>query len=158
LLILVVSCRLYAEFGGHFGRLDSGRFPRPLRAEFEFSGIFFIFPHKDLMSCDAPRVMTGCPCCLRPADQLSLLFKTDCLKSGFMLASFRDVVALWPSPDALAAEIGAGMAAARKWPQRDNIPAEWWIAILRTETAKSAGVTAELLAELAARMSASARA
>ncbi len=68
-----------------------------------------------------------------------------------MISAFRDVVALWPTPDALADEIGAGVAAVRKWPQRDNIPAEWWVAILATDKAKLAGVTAELLAELAAR-------
>ena len=68
---------------------------------------------------------------------------------GTMITSFRDVVALWGSPDTLAAEIGVGVAAARKWPQRNNIPAEWWVPILRTERAREAGLTAELLAELA---------
>lgn len=68
-----------------------------------------------------------------------------------MVSSFRDVVGLWPSPDALAAEIGAGIAAVRKWPQRDNVPAEWWAPIVRTDVARSAGVTAEMLADLAAR-------
>ena len=67
-----------------------------------------------------------------------------------MVSSFREIVALWGSPDALAAEIGVGISAASKWPQRNNIPAEWWAPILRTERAREAGVTAELLAELAA--------
>ena len=66
-----------------------------------------------------------------------------------MVSSFREIVALWPSPDALAAEIGAGIAAVRKWSQRDNVPVEWWASILRTDTARSAGLTAELLIELA---------
>jgi hypothetical protein len=68
-----------------------------------------------------------------------------------MVSSFREVVALWGSPDALAADIGAGIAAARKWPQRDNIPAEWWLPILQTEVARGAGLTAEVLTALAAR-------
>lgn len=67
------------------------------------------------------------------------------------ISSFRDVVALWPSADALAAEIGAGAAAVRKWPQRDAIPAEWWLPILSTDVARAAGLTAEMLATFAAR-------
>lgn len=66
-------------------------------------------------------------------------------------STFKDVVALWASPDAMAADIGAGVAAVRKWPQRDNIPAEWWSAILETAVAREAGLTAETLAGLAAR-------
>lgn len=75
-----------------------------------------------------------------------------------MVSSFREVVGLWKTPDALAAEIGAGVPAARKWSQRNTIPAEWWLPILRTEVAQKAGVTAELLAALAAREPAEARA
>lgn len=75
-----------------------------------------------------------------------------------MVESFREVVALWGSPDALAAEIGAGVSAVRKWPQRDSIPAEWWLPILRTSKAQSAGLTAETLATFAAREQSEARA
>lgn len=75
-----------------------------------------------------------------------------------VISSFREVVGLWESPDALAAEIGVGVSAARKWPQRNNIPSEWWLAILRTERARQAGLTAEALAELAARDDAEVRA
>ena len=81
---------------------------------------------------------------------MNLQFGTIRPTSASMVSSFRDVVALWQTPDALAAEIGVGVAAARKWPQRNNIPAEWWAPILRTKRARKAGVTAELLAELAA--------
>jgi hypothetical protein len=65
-------------------------------------------------------------------------------------SSFREVIALWDSPAALAGEIGVGIAAARKWSFRNNIPAEYWFLILRTETAREAGLTAELLAAIAA--------
>jgi hypothetical protein len=51
----------------------------------------------------------------------------------------------------MALEIGAGIPAVRKWYQRDRIPAEWWLAVLASEPAKYAGVTAETLAALAAR-------
>ena len=68
-----------------------------------------------------------------------------------VFSTFRDVVSLWASPDAMAADIGASVAAARKWPQRDNIPAEWWRPILETPVARDAGLTAEMMATLAAR-------
>lgn len=67
------------------------------------------------------------------------------------IASFGSVIDLWPSPDAMASDIGAGVSAVRKWSQRDRIPDGWWTAILATEKAKAAGVTAARLAELAAR-------
>jgi hypothetical protein len=67
------------------------------------------------------------------------------------ISSFRDVIALWSSIDAMASDVGAGRWSAHKWRQRDTIPAEWWSAILSTEVAKDAGLTAELLADLAAR-------
>lgn len=75
-----------------------------------------------------------------------------------MVSNFREVVALWPSPDVLASEIGASVAAVRKWPQRGSVPAEWWMPILRTETARAAGLTAEVFVEIAARESTEARA
>lgn len=68
-----------------------------------------------------------------------------------MVSSFKEVVALWESPDALAAEIGAGVWAARKWPQRDFIPPERWPSILATPTAKEAGLSADLFAFFAER-------
>lgn len=68
-----------------------------------------------------------------------------------VFASFRDVIALWASPDAMAADIGAGVPAVRKWSQRDRIPDEWWAAVLATGTAKVKGVTADVLVRLAAR-------
>lgn len=74
-----------------------------------------------------------------------------------MVSSFREIVDLWDSPDALAAELGAGVWAVRKWPQRRMIPAEWWAPLLRTETAQKHGLTAELLADLASREPAEAR-
>jgi len=73
----------------------------------------------------------------------------DAMSARF--TTFRDVIALWTSPDALASDIGVSVAAVRKWPQRDTIPAEWWLPILRTEVARDAGLTADVLAKLAAR-------
>lgn len=65
--------------------------------------------------------------------------------------SFRAVIELWSTRDALASAIGAKPSAVSKWWQRDFIPADWWNAVLCTDKARSAGVTADLLTRLAAR-------
>jgi len=67
------------------------------------------------------------------------------------LTSFRSVIELWDSREAMAADVGAGNWAVIKWFKRDNIPSEWWLPVISSEKAKSAGVTADLLARLAAR-------
>jgi hypothetical protein len=73
------------------------------------------------------------------------------------LTSFRSVVELWGTKDAhgarleMATEIGVSAGMVTKWWQRNAIPAEYWSAILSTEKARSAGVTAELLTFLASR-------
>ena len=72
------------------------------------------------------------------------------------LTSFRAIIELWGtsmgSRIALASELpGVSATQVSKWWQRDNIPSEWWAAVLETERATSAGVTANLLTRLAAR-------
>jgi hypothetical protein len=69
--------------------------------------------------------------------------------------SFRAIIGLWSSIDAMAVEIGAPVTAVRKWSQRDRIPAEWWQAIAQAPVAHRSGVTAELMAELIARRASS---
>jgi hypothetical protein len=81
---------------------------------------------------------------------MALQFRTECPNVPVMVSTFREVVALWPSPDALASDLGAGVAAARKWSHRNSIPAEWWLPLLRTDVARKAGLTADDLAALAA--------
>lgn len=65
--------------------------------------------------------------------------------------SFRSVIELWSSKEAMAADLGARANNVSKWWQRDSIPAEWWSAILATEIARTAGLTADLFTELAKR-------
>lgn len=65
-------------------------------------------------------------------------------------SSFRDIIGLWRSPEAMADDIGANAAAVRKWSQRNRIPSEWWDAILASDVAVLGGVTAGLLTRLAA--------
>lgn len=73
------------------------------------------------------------------------------------LTSFRSIIELWGAKDAhgarlaLGAEIGASAGMVTKWWQRNSIPADWWSAVLATEKARTAGVSADLLARLAAR-------
>jgi len=74
-----------------------------------------------------------------------------------LVRTFRDVIELWPSPDALAGDIGASFAAVRKWPQRGKIPAEWWVSIVGTKIARDAGLTIEMMATLAQRPSTAAK-
>jgi DNA-binding transcriptional regulator YiaG len=67
------------------------------------------------------------------------------------IRSFRDVIALWSSKEALASDVSVPAATVSKWWQRDSIPAQRWSAVLSTETAKTAGVTSDSLTRLAAR-------
>jgi hypothetical protein len=96
---------------------------------------------------------------------MALRFRTNCPKDGAMtdLTSFRAIIELWGtsmgSRIALASELpGATATQVSKWWQRDNIPAEYWAALLETERAAAGGVTAEILTRLAAREAAEARA
>jgi hypothetical protein len=72
--------------------------------------------------------------------------------------SFRSVIALWPSVDAFAFDVGVRPPAARKWFQRDRIPSEWWGAVLSTQKARSAELSAQTFVEIAARNAAEASA
>ena len=76
------------------------------------------------------------------------------------LTSFRAIIELWKTREELAAELDAaaapglpalGASGVSKWWQRDRIPAEWWTTLLPLSKSREAGVTADLLAELAAR-------
>ena len=67
------------------------------------------------------------------------------------LTSFRTIIELWDTREAMAAEVGARPQAVSKWWQRDSLPADWWAAVLRTKRAKAAGIDAAKLTALAAR-------
>lgn len=85
-----------------------------------------------------------------------MLFRTDCpnLLGMSTIGSFRSIIELWPSKEAMASDIGAGASAVSKWWQRDSIPAEWWSVVLVAERSREAGLTADMLTTLAARPSA----
>ena len=67
-----------------------------------------------------------------------------------MVTSFKEVVDLWETPEALAADVRAGVAAVRKWRQRNRIPARYWHRLEGTSTAKSRRITVSNLAKIAA--------
>lgn len=77
---------------------------------------------------------------------------------GDSITSFRSVIELWDSQIAMAADVGARAAAISKWRERDNIPSEWWTRVLATEKARTAGLSADLFARLAAKQAEEARA
>jgi hypothetical protein len=67
--------------------------------------------------------------------------------------SFRALIELWATREALAADINATASAVSKWWQRNSVPAEWWSPILATEIAFRSRIRAETLVDLAARAS-----
>jgi len=62
--------------------------------------------------------------------------------------SFRAVIELWPSREAMAAELGARPQAVSKWWQRNSIPSAWWVLIVASPVARAAGVTGDVLLSL----------
>lgn len=84
---------------------------------------------------------------------MALQLRTDCpiLDGMSQITSFRSIIELWPSREAMASDVGATVPRVTKWGQRNNIPAEWWSAVLGTDRATAAGLSAEKLTMLAAR-------
>jgi hypothetical protein len=68
-----------------------------------------------------------------------------------MSKSFRDVIAEWDSPDALAKDVGANAERVRKWKQRDSIPAEYWLRLSRAAAKRGKPIELHELAVLADR-------
>ena len=66
------------------------------------------------------------------------------------ITSFRALIELWGTREAMASDIGVKSSAVSKWWQRDSIPAEWWSPILATDIATKKKLRAETLIELAA--------
>lgn len=66
-------------------------------------------------------------------------------------SSFKSIIELWPTREAMAAALREDSGLISKWWQRDKIPAERWAQVLALSTVVDAGVTAELLTRLIAR-------
>lgn len=83
---------------------------------------------------------------------------TPMVGSDSQLTSHRSVIELWDSRKAMADDVGAENWAVIKWWRRGAIPSKWWPAVLSTDKAKTAGVTADLLFRLSANETDEARA
>ena len=68
-----------------------------------------------------------------------------------MQNTFRDIIGLWETPEALAEAISAKPAAVRKWKQRDSIPSPWWASVIRAAADRGHTITSEQLTEIADR-------
>lgn len=73
------------------------------------------------------------------------------METDSSLTSFKSIIDLWDSREAMASDVGAKNWSVIKWWKRDTIPSEWWTRVLATDRAKAAGVSADLLARLAAK-------
>lgn len=68
------------------------------------------------------------------------------------MRTFSDIVSLWPTATELAADIGENDGTVRQWKNRDSIPAEYWPKVIAAAAKRRfVGVTAELMAQIAAR-------
>ena len=66
--------------------------------------------------------------------------------------SFRDIIGLWPSCEALGADLNENGNAVRKWRLRDSVPPSHWAAVVASANSRGIeGVTLNLMAELASR-------
>ena len=64
---------------------------------------------------------------------------------------FRDIIGIWPSLREAAAEIGVDRETVKSWAQRNRIPAEHDVAVVRAASARGVALSYEHLAQLRAR-------
>lgn len=67
------------------------------------------------------------------------------------ITSFRELIKLWDTREAMASDVGAKLPTVLKWFHRNSVPADRWSAILATDVAARAGLKAETFVALAAR-------
>jgi hypothetical protein len=67
------------------------------------------------------------------------------------MKTFHDVIALWPSISALAADAGVTYGVAKQWRRRNSIPADRWAALVTAGQARGLDVSADLFAGIAHR-------
>lgn len=69
-----------------------------------------------------------------------------------MVSSFAQIVDLWPSLRVLADDAGVGYETTRQWRLRNSIPAKYWQQLVAAAKMRGiAGITLEMLADLAIR-------
>jgi hypothetical protein len=68
------------------------------------------------------------------------------------METFPEIIALWPSAEALGADIGEPGLNVRAWKRRKAIPPEHWVALVAAADRRGIdGVTYERLAHIASR-------
>jgi uncharacterized protein YjcR len=67
-----------------------------------------------------------------------------------MMESFADVIARWPSIDDLAADLDQKPDTVRKWKQRRNIPADYWLDLIRSARKRRISLDERTLVRIAA--------
>jgi hypothetical protein len=77
---------------------------------------------------------------------MALIFGTNCPKDTGMskISSFKDVIGLWDSQEALASDMGLNLPAVRKWWQRDSIPVGWWPSVIGSSIGRKNGLSAKM--------------
>lgn len=67
------------------------------------------------------------------------------------MEDFRAVMDLWPNLVEFSEEVGAGYSLCSKWRQRNKIPSEYWMDVVKAAKRRRFRVTNDLLARIAAR-------
>lgn len=63
--------------------------------------------------------------------------------------TFRDIIAAWPSLEAVAADAGTSVGAVKQWRNRNNIPGEYWLKLeMGARERRIPGVTMHSLGRL----------
>jgi len=68
----------------------------------------------------------------------------------FRMKTFKQIIDLWPSLNALALDLDITPNRVAVWKHRDSIPCEFWLDLVNTKVAKDAKLPLHTLAELSA--------
>ena len=67
------------------------------------------------------------------------------------MKTFSEIIANWPSLNALADDLDVMPNTVAVWKHRGRIPSRYWAALTATQTAKHHGVSLEVMAAIAAK-------
>lgn len=68
-----------------------------------------------------------------------------------LMGSFRNIIDMWRDRARFAADVGVKYQTARQWYERDNIPVQYWLPLIRAAREKGYELTTETLLELSSR-------
>lgn len=67
-----------------------------------------------------------------------------------VMQTIPDIINLWPTVSAFAADVGISYSLAKMWRKRASIPATRWLDVVRAAESRRLPVTLDLLAQAAA--------